>query len=182
MAASLSSLSSFFDLAAVAASDPSSASAKRLHLKLRGKGSTRENSPSMSTSFAASSSAFLRIACAICFSNLRCFFLLRARLGPLVGSKPGRAPRRASALSRREVNLAVERRLRACLRVLEARAIWRLRETVLGFLTDGIFVCVGSLGLAGWLFAICLNIGTKVWCGVVWLYCVTTNGRGGSFG
>lgn len=50
--------------------------------------------PAISTS--PSASIFLRKACAIFFSNFLAFFLLRGALGPLVGIRPGRAPRMES--------------------------------------------------------------------------------------
>lgn len=87
-------------------------------------------------------SALRLSACAMAFSSLRCFFLLMAARGPLVGRRPGRAPRRASAFATAPPWRASWPILDACwrdLRCLAARAASRFLEGALGFFTEGIW-------------------------------------------
>ncbi len=71
----------------------------------------------------------------IFFSSFRRFLELMAAFGPLVGSRPGRAPRFASALV---MPLPGPDFLLFAFLSLAARAMSRLREGPFGFFTEGI--------------------------------------------
>lgn len=110
------------------------------------------NHPSSNLPFISASpsaSIFLFIACASLFSILRAFLALNLALGPLVGKRPGLAPRVVSAFA--TLSLGACDRLRRSLRALEARAARRFLEGPLGLPTEGIVtICVGCGD--GWRF------------------------------